>query len=78
MSFVGRIASPSQSSRSAAPFRAQTLRVAMDACVHVERFPPGRFVARAVIALGLHSVGQVTRPFRILEAPQEKRQRLVN
>ena len=43
------------------------------ASVHIERFPPGTYVARAVIAVGLNSVGQVSRPFRILAAPSDKR-----
>jgi VWFA-related protein len=34
--------------------------------VNITRFPPGDYVARAVIAVGLDAVGQVTRPFRIV------------
>ena len=41
--------------------------------VHIERFPPGTYVARAVIAVGLNTVGQVSRPFRIPAAPSQKR-----
>jgi VWFA-related protein len=33
--------------------------------VDVARLPPGDYVARAVIAVGLDAVGQVSRPFRI-------------
>jgi hypothetical protein len=33
--------------------------------VNIERFAPGNYVARAVIAVGLDSVGQVIRPFTI-------------
>jgi VWFA-related protein len=46
--------------------------------VNLGGLPPGRYVARAVIAVGLTSVGQVTRGFQILEAPQNKRQPLVD
>lgn len=48
------------------------LRRIAAASVHIERFPPGAYVARAVIAVGLDSVGQVSRPFTIL-APSDKR-----
>ena len=37
--------------------------------VNVERFAPGNYVARAVIAVGLNSVGQVVRPFSIPARP---------
>jgi hypothetical protein len=33
--------------------------------INLARFPPGSYVARAVIAIGLDEVGQVSRPFRI-------------
>jgi VWFA-related protein len=33
--------------------------------INLAKFPPGRYVARAVIAIGLDAVGQVTRPFTI-------------
>jgi VWFA-related protein len=36
--------------------------------VDLAEFPPGDYVARAVIAIGLDAVGQVTRPFRIERA----------
>jgi VWFA-related protein len=39
--------------------------------VNIERFAPGNYVARAVIAVGLESVGQVIRPFTI--APRHAR-----
>jgi VWFA-related protein len=41
-----------------------TCRVA-PARVRLSDLPPGDYVARAVIAMGLESVGQVSRPFRI-------------
>jgi VWFA-related protein len=37
--------------------------------VNIERFAPGNYVARAVIAVGLNSVGQVVRPFSIPARP---------
>ena len=37
--------------------------------VNITGFPPGDYVARAVIAVGLDAVGQVTRPFRIVRKP---------
>jgi VWFA-related protein len=36
--------------------------------VNIGRFPPGTYVARAVIAVGLDEVGQVSRTFRITRA----------
>jgi len=33
--------------------------------VNLARFPPGDYVARAVIAVGLDAVGQVSRSFKI-------------
>ena len=33
--------------------------------INLAMFPPGAYVARAVIAIGLDAVGQVTRPFKI-------------
>ena len=33
--------------------------------INLAKFPPGSYVARAVIAIGLDAVGQVTRPFKI-------------
>ena len=36
--------------------------------VNITRFPPGSYVARAVIAVGLDEVGQVSRTFRITRA----------
>jgi VWFA-related protein len=33
--------------------------------IDLAKFPPGNYVARAVIAIGLDAVGQVTRPFKI-------------
>ena len=37
--------------------------------VNITRFPPGDYVARAVIAVGLDAVGEVTRSFRIVRKP---------
>jgi VWFA-related protein len=45
------------------------LRVA-SARLDPERLPPGEYVARAVIAVGFDTVGQVTRPFRVPSRPR--------
>jgi len=40
--------------------------------VDLARLPPGDYVARAVIAVGLDAVGQVTRPFTIAPPPARR------
>jgi VWFA-related protein len=39
--------------------------------ITLTQFPPGSYVARAVIAIGLDAVGQVTRPFTIERKPAD-------
>jgi hypothetical protein len=34
--------------------------------VNISRTPPGDYIARAVVAVGLDAVGEVSRPFRIV------------
>ena len=48
----------------ATPKESTRCRIAA-AKANVSRLPPGRYVARAVIAVGLDAVGQVTRAFTI-------------
>ncbi|MET0216130.1 MAG: VWA domain-containing protein [Vicinamibacterales bacterium] len=40
--------------------------------VNIARTPPGDYVARAVVAVGLEAVGEVRRPFRIVRAAEAK------
>lgn len=49
----------------ATPAETTRCRVAA-ARVDIARLPPGSYIARAVIALGLDEVGQVERPFRVV------------
>jgi len=40
--------------------------------VNIARTPPGDYVARAVVAVGLDAVGEVKRAFRVVRAPEVK------
>jgi hypothetical protein len=48
------------------------LHRAAEAVIPLAPFPPGDYVARAVISVGGHPVGRVMRPFRIAPPPPQQ------
>jgi hypothetical protein len=65
-SVVERVPLELRVSQESARFRIASGRV------NIARTPPGDYVARAVVAVGLDTIGEVRRPFRIVRAPEVK------
>jgi len=65
-SVVARVPLELLVSKESARFRIASGRV------NIARTPPGDYVARAVVAVGLDAVGEVRRAFRVVRAPEVK------